>query len=286
MRDITTAMKNYLATKTPTLATLWTITAVDGGVLRGTDYSKTITFEGQSYSNGRGQQRTAIQLTSDLSEDNFDTKGFINTALPRNELVAGRWDYAALSIYQINPLDPTMGKIHLLSGRIGQIKIEDNTYTASITSRLSAFKAGRVALSSPECRATFGDSRCGINLATHTTTGSITGVDAFNGALSVSLSNPALLLTSGVLTFTSGLNNGAKVDIKAYSTGYMVLHFWPVNAPQIGDTVSAVRGCNKLYATCKDVFENTVNFRGEPDIPGSSAFYDIVSAKPNRVIVG
>lgn len=284
MRDITTGMKNYLATDNPSLATLWTVTATDGGILRATDQSSDIVYLGDTYSTARGSQRTAIQLTSDLTDDNMDSKGFINLLMPRTELVSGRWDYAWLNIIQINPSDHSMGKIQLLSGRIGQIKIEDNFYTASLSSRLAEFKSSRVEVSSPECRALFGDSRCGIDLAAHTTIGTITAVDAFALTIDATLANPALLLASGVLTFTSGAANGSKIDIKAYAAGVITLHYWPINDPAVGDTVSVVRGCDKLFATCQNDFDNAVNFRGEPDIPGSTAYYDLVNTKPYRIV--
>ncbi|MEE9451185.1 MAG: phage BR0599 family protein [Gammaproteobacteria bacterium] len=36
----------------------------------------------------------------------------------------------------------------------------------------------------------------------------------------------------------------------------------------MGDAYSVYRGCNKTLGTCRDVFGNVVNFRGEPHLPG------------------
>ncbi|WP_353285542.1 phage BR0599 family protein [Wolbachia endosymbiont (group B) of Agrotis puta] len=34
-----------------------------------------------------------------------------------------------------------------------------------------------------------------------------------------------------------------------------------------GDKYSILAGCDKAFLTCKNKFNNTVNFRGEPYIP-------------------
>ena len=134
-------------------------------------------------------------------------------------------------------------------------------------------------MSSPECRAVFGDSRCGVDLSSLTTTGTITAVDAYDLKITCTLANTGLALPTGALTFTSGDNDGVTIDIRDYvsSTGVITLHFWPVNDPQVGDTVSAVRGCDHVFATCRDTFANAANFRGEPDIPGSTAYFALSS---------
>ena len=36
-----------------------------------------------------------------------------------------------------------------------------------------------------------------------------------------------------------------------------------------GDTFNVTAGCDKRFATCRDRFDNAVNFRGFPHIPGN-----------------
>lgn len=36
-----------------------------------------------------------------------------------------------------------------------------------------------------------------------------------------------------------------------------------------GDTFTVTAGCDKTFATCHDRFDNVVNFRGFPHIPGN-----------------
>jgi uncharacterized phage protein (TIGR02218 family) len=44
-----------------------------------------------------------------------------------------------------------------------------------------------------------------------------------------------------------------------------------------GDTFTVTAGCDKRFATCRDRFDNTANFRGFPHIPGN----DFVVSYPN-----
>jgi uncharacterized phage protein (TIGR02218 family) len=44
-----------------------------------------------------------------------------------------------------------------------------------------------------------------------------------------------------------------------------------------GDPFTVTAGCDKTFATCRDRFANTVNFRGFPHIPGN----DFVVASPS-----
>lgn len=72
----------------------------------------------------------------------------------------------------------------------------------------------------------------------------------------------------GVLTMTSGLNNGLSMEVKTYTVGQIVLQLPFPYAVAPGDTYSLTAGCDRSFATCKDRFNNVLNFRGEPYVPG------------------
>jgi len=36
----------------------------------------------------------------------------------------------------------------------------------------------------------------------------------------------------------------------------------------VADTYSIAAGCDKSFTTCRDRFDNVLNFRGEPYVPG------------------
>lgn len=72
----------------------------------------------------------------------------------------------------------------------------------------------------------------------------------------------------GVITFLDGENAGRSMEIRQYTPGQMTLHL-PMPYPvQIGDAYMMRAGCDKSLSTCKNKFDNVVNFRGEPYLPG------------------
>lgn len=75
----------------------------------------------------------------------------------------------------------------------------------------------------------------------------------------------------GVVKFLTGNNAGLYFSVRAYTHSTKRVQLW---AParwtvQVGDTLEISPGCNKTFAMCKDRFSNTINFRGEKDLPGA-----------------
>lgn len=81
----------------------------------------------------------------------------------------------------------------------------------------------------------------------------------------------------GLLTFETGLNAGRTFEIKQWIGGNLKLFSRPFHLPQPGDRFIAHPGCDKTRATCKDKFNNVLNMRAEPDVPGQDKYY----ASPN-----
>ena len=52
-------------------------------------------------------------------------------------------------------------------------------------------------------------------------------------------------------------------------------------SPQIGDTIQLQAGCDKMGTTCRAKFNNFLNFRGFPHIPGTDwmASYPVSTQK-------
>ncbi len=74
----------------------------------------------------------------------------------------------------------------------------------------------------------------------------------------------------GSLTWTSGANNGTSQGIVSNSAGSLLLAVIPANAVVIGDGYLISPPTSALYlGDCKAKFNNVINFRGEPDVPGS-----------------
>ncbi len=72
----------------------------------------------------------------------------------------------------------------------------------------------------------------------------------------------------GDFRFTSGRNIGVSMEVKEYSVGTITLQL-PMPYPiAVGDTYVMVEGCDRSIETCIGRFNNAINFRGEPHLPG------------------
>jgi uncharacterized phage protein (TIGR02218 family) len=192
------------------------------------------------------------------------------------ELRSGLFDYAEMWTFKINWADPstTSGIAKLAYGRLGEVEIRDNQARIELRSltQLLSVPIGRIY--TPECNASLGDVRCTI--ATTST------VYTRSGTVSASITDNRSFIISGdaagqindfynygKITFTSGANNGIVIQVEDYTTADVVTLYEPAPfALSTGVTFSAVAGCDRRFASCKDRFSNKDNFRGFPHIPG------------------
>ena len=77
----------------------------------------------------------------------------------------------------------------------------------------------------------------------------------------------------GRLAWTAGANAGRAMEVRAHrvSGAEATIELWQPMHFAVGasDTFTVTAGCDKLFATCKAKFDNTVNFRGFPHMPGN-----------------
>lgn len=94
-------------------------------------------------------------------------------------------------------------------------------------------------------------------------------------------------MNNGVVLFTTGRNAGVAMEIREWTAGSggdkptpAIIELYlpmPFNI-EVGDEIRMYRGCFKrVLSDCRDVFDNVVNFRGFPGIPGS----DFLAQYPN-----
>ena len=120
----------------------------------------------------------------------------------------------------------------------------------------------------PGCWHQVYDPGCTLLKATFTVTGHVTAVT--DGAhFNTSLTQADDYFDLGVITFTSGVNNGFAANVTSFknASGATVLRYpFPV-APAVSDTFSIYPGCDLQQATCSGKFSNLAHFGGQPWIP-------------------
>lgn len=72
----------------------------------------------------------------------------------------------------------------------------------------------------------------------------------------------------GLLTFNTGANAGIGREVKAYAPGQISMFLPFPYQVHIGDEYTMQPGCDKSLATCRDRYNNIVNMRAEPYLPG------------------
>ena len=280
MQQLSTDLANHLAQETTTLATCWSITRKDGMVLYFTDHDRDITVGGHAYLAASGMSASAVTSQMGLTVDNLEFDGMLSAdVIAEADILAGRYDHAEIRVCMVNYADPAMGTLELKTGWLGEITLRGGQFVAEmrgLTSRLQQV-IGDVYTST--CRAQFGDARCGIDLAAHTVTGTVTALEAAYAFHDSARTEPNTTFAYGLLTFTSGANNGIRMEVRDYTAGRFGLFLPMPNAIAIGDHYSVSAGCDKTFETCVGSFNNAVNFRGEPDVPGTDRLLETAATR-------
>lgn len=275
-RAIPDALKAHYALGTTTLATCWKATLRDGTVITATTHSERLEFppaSGGWYEPTQGYNPSDIEHGSDLSYDNLEVDGYLaSPSITASDVQSGRWDYAAIELFEVNVADLTQGRNLLRSGTLGQVRAGRSTFHAELRGLTQAYSRRIVQLTTQECIADLGDARCKVDLAPLTVTAAVDSVTA-NKTIHAALAQAADWFTGCKLTFTSGLNDGLSMEVKNYTPGVLELFEampFPVAA---SDTFTVYRGCQKrFYEDCIGVHNNGVNFRGFPHVPGVGIF--------------
>ncbi|MFO0389898.1 MAG: DUF2163 domain-containing protein [Alphaproteobacteria bacterium] len=175
MKNVSTALKNHISGEVTTLATCWKLTRRDTVILGFTSHDRDIVFESITYKASTGFTPSSIQSSSALNVDNLDAEGMLSDdGITEADIMAGKYDFAEIEIFQVNYNDLSQGTLKLRRGWMGEVSLHKSSFIAEVrglTQRLSQ-RIGE--LYSPSCRATLGDLRCKVNMATHTVTGSVT----------------------------------------------------------------------------------------------------------------
>jgi uncharacterized phage protein (TIGR02218 family) len=266
----------HLATGVTTLCRCWRLTRSDGVVLGFTDHDQSLSFDGVAY-----EPATGFDASEDVSATGFAIGGLevsgalTSDRLNEDDLAAGLYDAAEVRVFLVNWSAPA--ERHLLRvGHLGEVIREDSAFRAEIRGVAAALDQPSGRVFRVACDADLGDTRCGIDL-TQTTYRGHGAVTAPRGRRLFRVSGLAAYdagwFERGRLVWTSGANLGRAIEVRAHrvSDAGVLIELWqPVHFDIAeGDAFTVTAGCDKLFATCRAKFDNAVNFRGFPHMPGN-----------------
>ncbi len=285
MRALDPAFKSHLDTGATTLATCWRVERRDGVVFGFTDHDRTLVFAGTSYEPEAGASGSAITSSADLAIDNSEIEGALSSDhLRAEELAAGRFDGATVELWRVNWTAPDE-RLLLKTGVIGEVTRENLAFTAEIRGLSHVLDQTVGRLYQRNCDAVLGDARCGVDLSDPQLRTSATVVQVVDEQKFIADGFAGFednWFALGLCSWTSGANAGGSAHIKTQAVGVTgtAIELWlPAGAAiTIGDTFETTAGCDKRFETCRDKFDNVVNFRGFHLMPGN----DFVVSYPLR----
>lgn len=252
----------------------WSVARRDGRRLGFTDHDRELSFAGLSFLPQSGLSAKALASTTGLSVNNTEAIGVLSSdAISEADIHAGRYDGAEVTIWLVCWDDVAARKV-LFRGSLGEITRASGGFQAELlglTDQLNQ-PQGRTYLKT--CSAVLGDGRCRFNLDHPSYQVDLTlGADmagsgfALNGVAGFNegwfIAGHCKILTGAA----AGLGGVIKSDT---GLGDRWITLWtPIAAPvRAGDRIRLRAGCDKQALTCREKFDNFVNFQGFPDMPG------------------
>lgn len=250
-----------------TIALCWRIERADGAGLALTSHDEVLLHEGVEYIPTPGITPAAVSRSLGLEPDSGEIAGALSSeALEAIDLSLGRWDGAGIRLSAVDWADPEAAAIELLAGELGELETRGESFTAELRGAAWRLEQPICPATSPQCRAHFGDKRCRVDLAGRTSFASVTASDGGALTLDRSIGDNYLL---GRLRYLRGGNCGLSSTIIAIAGDVLRVRDLPRAAVEAGCRVELREGCDKRFATCVARFDNALNFRGEPHLPGN-----------------
>jgi uncharacterized phage protein (TIGR02218 family) len=284
MRNVPSQLLSVLNANTAfLLADLYTITLLDGTVLRWTTCDIALVLAGQTYTpqgtNGvpllkrNGWEcATGLQIGSlDLSLLCGDTATLNGSPLVL-EAYNGAFDNAAVVLQRAFMLtwgQLNGGAVPVFTGVVASQDIQSAQVDLKINDALNRLTVQMPRnLFLPLCTHLLYDAGCTVSKAANTfnlTMGASPTVNTLQA--SVSTGQPAGTFESGVLVVTSGKAAGARRGVRTFDGTTFTLSTPLPAAPSEGDSFTVSKGCDRLLTTCTTRFANQANWRGFDNIP-------------------
>ena len=264
----------HLATGITQVCRAWMVERADGLVYGFTDHDRDLTFDGTVFKASSGMTARALQQTTGLSVDNSEAMGALSdAAITEADILAGQFDGAEVRSWLVNWQDASQRALQF-RGRFGDIVRSGGAFRAELRGLSEALNRVQGRVYHRACGAVLGDADCAFDL-------NFPGIATEQGVVAASGTEVRVAVLPGFaprwfergrLNVLTGAAAGTVALIKADRDvdGQRVLDLWQGLGADlaVGDLVRLEPGCDKSAATCRAKFNNFLNFRGFPHIPG------------------
>ncbi len=282
-------LKDHLSTGVTTVARAWALTRRDGRVLGFTDHDRVMVFDGITFTPSSGLTARAFEQTTGLSVDNSEAVGVLSAdAITEADIAAGRYDGAAVQVWLVNWADASQRRV-LFAGHLGEVTRAEGAFTAELRGLSEALNREQGRIYHPRCSAVLGDGQCRARLDQPgmTTEVALTGIEAGELVVDGMGGFDDGWFAWGRLEVLTGAGAGLDAQIRSdrlLPGGQHRLGLWqrPGVTLAPGDQLRLWPGCDRSAETCRLKFDNFVNFRGFPHIPGEDWMVASPSAATQR----
>ena len=249
-----------------TLAFCWRIERRDGVTIGLTSHDRDLMIAGLRYRAAPGMTPSAVRSGIGLDGEDSDLAGGLSSdAISEADLMAGRWDGAALELQLTQWEAPGVLWLLLAQGEMGAVARKGSAFTAELIGAAAVLGAPVAPSTSPDCRERLGDRACRVDLAGRRQVAVVTGLE--DGLVAVA-GLAAHAYAFGTIRWMTGDNAGLEQAVIDNDGAGMTLVDPPPFAVMPGTLAMLTQGCDRQLATCAGRFANAVNFRGEPYLPG------------------
>ncbi|MDO1581568.1 DUF2163 domain-containing protein [Rhizobium oryzicola] len=281
MIELPEALAAHLAGDATTTCRAWRVTRRDGVVLGFTDHDGDLTMDGTLCRAASGFSASDEEAATGIAASSSDVAGgFSSDVIAEEDLAAGHFDGARVELFLVNWVDPSQCVL-LAVREVGEVTRSGGQFKAELRSLANRLDQPQGRLFNRRCDAALGDARCGVDLAGFTGQGAI-----------LAMVDRSHLTVSGIASFAAGffdqgslrLASGERAEIEAHTVlvdGTVQLSLWLPMERDVagGEAVTVIAGCDKRFSTCKSRFNNHLNFRGFPHVPGSDFAYSYVDGE-------
>ncbi len=274
---------------------LWRITRRDDVVFRYTSLDVDYAWGQESFKTCGGMMPSASEDGSTVGAvSNQELRGiFKDDGITEADLYAGLFNDAFVEVW-IKSWDSDSTEVpqRIAAGWTGNLSHEEGTFNMEVVgpgARLD--QQAIVQVFGPGCRWVFGSVECGFDREAVKLTGTVQAsftrglfigdVASLSSGLSSGAGSGGMQWENGLIRWLDGPNAGLECEIKTavFNLDQVDVELWELAGfrPEIGDSFDILPGCDLSWATCKNVYNNGINFGGFKDVPGE----DSVSSTPD-----
>lgn len=258
-----------------TLCWCWLVTRNDGAVLGFTDHDRALDVAGVTCEPQSGFASGPVRCEAGAPARGVVFGALNSDVIEAADIANGLYDGAQVRVMRVNWQSPDQA-VTVFTGEIGEITRAGSGFEAELTglsARLNR-RIGRVFART--CDAELGDNRCTVDLDSPAFTGAGVVVEALGEGIITASGLTGFApgwFGDGQLTWTSGANAGARSRVRTHGLAgdlaRLELVRAPFHAPQVGGAFNVSAGCDGQAVTCRVKFNNFINYRGAPHLPGN-----------------